>query len=124
VSPDNVLQIEGDGPNDPGHGDAVEAEPRRVPCHSRCVEENVVVEDVAAEGEENLVPPAGVGGRRGVENDGDQVLDVGDPGSLKVEIGDHGIRRVVPGASTRGEQRPVRSSGRRGARCNVAGGFE
>ena len=37
----------------------------------RRVEEDVVVEGVAAEGEEDLVPPAPVGGGRRVEEDGD-----------------------------------------------------
>ena len=56
----------------------------------------MVVEGIAAEGEEDLVPPAPVGGRRRVEKDGDQRLDVLDAGGLKVELGDHGIGRVEP----------------------------
>ena len=62
----------------------------------------MVVEGVAAEGEEDLVPPAPVGGGRGVEEDLDQGLDVLDAGGLKVELGDHGIGRVEPGSRTRG----------------------
>ena len=42
-----------------------------VPRLDRRVEKDVVVEGVAAEGEEDLVPPASVGGGRGVEEDGD-----------------------------------------------------
>jgi len=57
----------------------------------------VVVEGVAAEGED-LVPPAAIGGGRGVEEDGDQGPDVLDAGCLEVLLGDHGVGRVVPGS--------------------------
>ena len=50
----------------------------------------MVVEGVAAEGEQDLVPPTSVGGRR-VEEDGDQGPDVLDAGGLEVELGDHGV---------------------------------
>jgi len=50
----------------------------------------VVVEGVAAEGEEDLVPPASVGRGRGIEEDGDQGPDVLNAGGLEVELGDHG----------------------------------
>jgi hypothetical protein len=59
------------------------------------VGEDVGVEGVATEREENLVPPVSVGGGGGVEEDGDQVLDVRDPGGLKVEVGDHGVDRAT-----------------------------
>ena len=62
----------------------------------------MVVEGVAAEGEEDLAPPAPVEGGRRVEEDGNQGLDVLDAGGLKVELGDHGIGRVEPGSRTRG----------------------
>ena len=65
-----------------------------VPRLDRRVEEDVVVECVAAEGEEDLVPLAPVEGGRRVEEDGNQGLDVLDAGGLKVELGDHGIGRV------------------------------
>ena len=58
----------------------------------------MVVEGVAAEGEEDLVPPAAVGGGRGIEEDGDQGPDVLDAGCLEVELGDHVVSRVVPGS--------------------------
>jgi hypothetical protein len=45
----------------------------------RSVGEDVVVKDVAAKNEENLVPPSSVGGEIGVEEDGDQVLMCGTP---------------------------------------------
>jgi hypothetical protein len=61
----------------------------------RSVGEDVAVESVAAKNEEKLVPPSSVGGGVGVEYDGDQSLDVRDPGSLKVEVGDHGIVRAT-----------------------------
>ena len=62
----------------------------------------MVVEGVAAEGEEDLVPLASVGGGRGVEEDGDQGPDVLDPGGLEVELGNHGVGRVVPGSRSSG----------------------
>jgi hypothetical protein len=64
---------------------------------------NVVVEGVAAEGEEDLVPPAAVGGGREVEEDGDQGPDVLDAGCLELELGDHGVSRVVPGSRSSGQ---------------------
>jgi hypothetical protein len=75
-------------------------------CHARSrastgvSEEDVVVEGVAAECEENLVPPASVGDGGGVEDDGDQVLDVEDPGGLEVEVGDHGVNLAKLGFGT------------------------
>ena len=62
----------------------------------------MVVEGVAAEGEGDLVPPASVGGERGVEEDGDQGPDVLDAGGLKVKLGDHEVGRVVLGSRSRG----------------------
>ena len=53
VSPDHVLEIKGDGPKDPGHGNAVEAQPRHVPHRDWRVVEDMVVEGVAAKREEN-----------------------------------------------------------------------
>uniref|UniRef100_J3MEI3 CAAX prenyl protease 2/Lysostaphin resistance protein A-like domain-containing protein n=1 Tax=Oryza brachyantha TaxID=4533 RepID=J3MEI3_ORYBR len=78
-SPDDVLEIEGDGRKDPRHDDAVE---------------DVIIEGIAAEGEEDLVSPATVGGGRGVEDDGDRGLDVLDADHLEVELSDHRITRV------------------------------
>jgi hypothetical protein len=51
----------------------------------------VVVEGVAAKRQENLVPPASIGGGGRVEDDGDQVLNVHNPDGLEVEVGDHGV---------------------------------
>jgi hypothetical protein len=96
----DVLEIQGDGPRDPGHDDAVAASPRRVPSMGRSVGEDVAVESVAAKNEEKLVRPSSVGGGVGVEYDGDQGLDVGDPGGLKVEVGDHGVVRATRGPNT------------------------
>jgi hypothetical protein len=96
----DVLEIQGDGPRDPGHDDAVAASPRRVVSTGRSVGEDVAVESVAAKNEEKLVPPSSVGGGVGVEYDGDQGLDVRDPGGLKVEAGDHGVVRATWGSST------------------------
>jgi len=71
----------------------------------------MVIEGVAAEGEENLVPSSPVGGGRRVEEDGDQGLDVLDAGGLKVELGDHGIGRVEPWSRTRGRSLVGRRGG-------------
>jgi len=54
----------------------------------------VIVEGVATEAEEDLVPPAPIGGRRRVKDDGNQGPDVLDPNGLEVELGDHRIGRV------------------------------
>ena len=62
----------------------------------------MVVEGVAAEGEQDLVPPASVAGGRRVEEDGDQGPDVLDASGLEVELGDHGVGRVVPGSRSSG----------------------
>jgi hypothetical protein len=91
----DVLEIQGDGPRDLGHDDAVAALPRRVASTGRSVGVDVAVESVAAKNKEKLVPPSSVGGGVGVEDDGDQGLDVRDPGGLKVEVGDHGVVRAA-----------------------------
>jgi hypothetical protein len=67
----DVLEIQGDGPRDPGHDDAVAASPRRVASTGRSVGEDVVVESIATKNEEKLVPPSSVGGGVGVEYNGD-----------------------------------------------------
>ena len=60
------------------------------------VEEDVVVEGVAAEGEEDQVPPASVGGRLGLEDARDEVADVLDAPGLVVELRHEGVGRIVP----------------------------
>jgi hypothetical protein len=47
----DVLEIQRDGPRDPGHDDAITASPRRVASTGRCVGEDVAVERVAAKNE-------------------------------------------------------------------------
>jgi hypothetical protein len=64
------------------------------------VGEYVGVEGVAAEREENPVPHSSVGGGGGVEEEGNQVLDVRDPVGLKVEVGDHGVVCATRGSNT------------------------
>jgi hypothetical protein len=98
--PHDVLEIQGDGPRDPGHDDVVAASPRRFASTGGSVGEDMAAESVAAKNEEKLVPPSSVGGGVGVEDDGHQVLDVRDPGGLKVEVGDHGVVRATRGSST------------------------
>jgi hypothetical protein len=39
----HVLKVQGDGPRDPGHDDAVEASPRRAASTGRSVGEDVAV---------------------------------------------------------------------------------
>jgi len=68
----------------------IQVQPRHVPRLDRRVKEDVVVEGVAAEGEQDLVPPASVGGGRRVE-DGDQGPDVLGADGLEMELGDHGV---------------------------------
>jgi hypothetical protein len=98
----DVPEIQGDGPRDPRHDDAVAASPRRVASTGRSVGEDVAVESVAAKNEEKLVPPSSVGSGVGVEDDGDQGHDVRDPGGLKVEVGDHGVVRATRGSAVGG----------------------
>jgi hypothetical protein len=111
-SPDDVLEIQQDGPRDPAHGNAIVVSPRRVVNTGRSVGEDVVVESVAAENEENLVPPSSVGGV-GVEEDDHQILDVWDPSGLKVEVGDHEVICATRVSSTRLEQNHRRRQLRR-----------
>jgi hypothetical protein len=96
----DVLKVQGDGPRDPGHDDAVAASPRRVASTGRSVAEDVAVESLATKNEEKLVPPPSVGGGVGVEYDGDEGLDVRDLDGLKVEVGDHGVVHATRGSST------------------------
>jgi hypothetical protein len=76
---DEVVEVEGDRPEDPGEYDAVEAQPRRSLDRGRGIDEDMVVEGVAAEGEENHVLPAGIGGRLWVKDDRDEQPDVLNP---------------------------------------------
>jgi hypothetical protein len=97
----DVLEIQGDGPKDPGHDDAVAASPRQVASTGGSVGEDVTVKSVAVKNKKKLVLPSSVGGGFGVEDEG---LDVRNPGGLKVEVGDHGVVRATRGSSTRLEQ--------------------
>jgi hypothetical protein len=62
-----VVEVEGDRPDDLGEDDAVKTQPRGGLGRHRGIGEDVVVEGVAAEGEEDQVPPTGVGWRLGLE---------------------------------------------------------
>jgi hypothetical protein len=57
---DEVVEVEGDRPNDPGEDNAVKAQPRGGLSRDRVIGEDVIVEGVAAEGEEDQVPPPSV----------------------------------------------------------------
>ena len=93
---DEVVEVQGDRPQNPGEDDAIEAQPRGGRDHTRGVEEDVVIEGVAAEGEEDQVLPASVGGRLGLEDDRDEEADVLDSPGLVVELRHERIGRIVP----------------------------
>ena len=89
------MEVEGDRPEDPGEDDVVETQPHGGLDRDRGVEEDVVVEGVAAKGEEDQVPPAGVGGQLGLDDDRDEA-DVLDTPGLVVELSHERIGRIVP----------------------------
>ena len=66
---DKVVEVKGDRPKDPGQDDVVESQPHGGMDCDRGVDEDVVVEGVVVEGEEDQIPPAGVGGRLRLEDD-------------------------------------------------------
>ena len=100
----DVLQLHGERPEDPGQDEAVHPEPGQ--RHGRAVGEDVVVEGVVLEGEKEKVPPASVGGEGGVQEDRHQGPDVLNAGGLGKEVGDDGGlvvgRRVGVGDRRRG----------------------
>jgi hypothetical protein len=69
-------------------------------CYSldsdRGVNEDVVVEGVAAESKKNQVLPTGVGGRLGLEDDQDEESDVLDTPGLVVKLRHERVGRVMP----------------------------
>ena len=102
---DEVVEVEGDRLEDPGEDDVVETQPRGGLDRDRGVEEDVVVEGVAAEGEEDQVPPAGVGGRLELEDDRNEEADVLDTPGLVVELRHERIGRIMS------DDRSVRRAG-------------
>ena len=64
-----AVEVHGDRPHNPRKDDAVESQPRGSRGRNHGVEEDVVVEGVAAESEEDQVPPAGVGRRLRFKDD-------------------------------------------------------
>jgi hypothetical protein len=82
---DDVLELDGERAEDPGVDDVV---------HPLLVGESggndMVVEGVALQRHHDKVAPAGIVVVEGVEDDGDQGLDVLDSSSLGVEAGDGG----------------------------------
>ena len=93
---DEVVEVEGDRPEDPGEDNAVETQRREGLDRDRGVEEDVVVECVAAECEEDQVPRAGVGGRLRLEDDRNEEADVLDTPGLVVELRHEQVGRIVP----------------------------
>jgi hypothetical protein len=91
---DEVVEVQRDRPQDPGEDDAVQTKPRRGLDGDRSVNEDMVVEGVAAKSEKHQIPPAGVGGRLRLEDDRDE--DVLDPPSLVVKLSHERVGRVVP----------------------------
>jgi hypothetical protein len=69
---DEVMEVEGDHLDDPGEHDAIKAQPRGGLGRDRGIDEDVVIEGVATEGEEDQVPPTGISGRLGLEDDWDE----------------------------------------------------
>jgi hypothetical protein len=69
---DEVVEVDGDRAEDPGKHDAVQTLPRRSLDRGRGIVEDVIVEGVAAEGDDHQIPPASIRGRLGVENDRDE----------------------------------------------------
>jgi hypothetical protein len=66
------VEVEEDRPDDPGEDDAVKAQPRGGLGRDRGIGKDVIVEGIAAEGEEDQVPPTSVGGGLGLEHDRDE----------------------------------------------------
>ena len=64
----------------------------------------MVVEGIAAEGEDH-VPPASVGGRLGLEDDRNEEADVLDAPGLVVELHHVGVGRIVPDDRSRSRGR-------------------
>ena len=54
---DEVVEVQGDRPQNPGEDDAIEAQPRGGRDRAQGAEEDMVVQGLAAEGEEDQVPP-------------------------------------------------------------------
>jgi len=89
------VEVEGDRPEDPGEDDAIEAQPRGGLNRNRGVDEDVVIEGVAAEGEEDQVPQASVVGRLRLEGYRNEAADVLDTPGLVVELRHERIGRIV-----------------------------
>ena len=103
---------------DRGEDDVVEAQPQGSRDRAHGVEEDVVVEGVAAKGEEDQVSPPSVGRRLRLEDNWDQEPDVLDTvSSLVVKLGHERVGRVVP--EDRGGRRGV---SRYSPRARQAGG--
>jgi hypothetical protein len=83
---DDVLQLDGESPEDPGEDDIVH--PQLGKAKRGAVSENMVVESLALQGEEEQIPSTGVRGG-GVADDRHQGSDVLDTGGLGVEVCDH-----------------------------------
>ena len=92
---DEVVKVEGDRLEDPGKYEAVNAQPRRSLDRGRGIDEDVVVEGVAPEGEEDQVSPTGVGRRLRVEDDQDEQSDVLNTPGLVVKLRHEGIGRIM-----------------------------
>ena len=94
---EEAVEVDGDRSPDPSEHDVVEAQPRGGRRHTGGVTEDVVVQGVATKGEKEQVPPASVGRRLWLQDDGDHQANVLDTPSLKVELSHEWVGRVVPG---------------------------
>jgi hypothetical protein len=117
---DEVVEVEGDRPDDPGEHDAIKAQPRGGLGCDRGINEDVVAEDIAAEGEEDQVPPTGIGGGLGLEDDRDKQPDVLNTPGLVVKLRNQWIGQIV--SDDRGGGRAVTRRAGGGGPNVVVGG--
>lgn len=86
---DNVLQLDGDGPENPGEDNAIHpTSGGDSEGHHVC--ENVVVDSIALQGEEDKVAPTDIAGGSQVKENGNQGLDVLDTHRLGMKVGNDG----------------------------------
>ncbi|XP_039831974.1 uncharacterized protein LOC120692666 [Panicum virgatum] len=82
---DDLGEVVGEGPEDPGLDNAVHACPVRG-CNSRGVEVDVILDGELAEGEQKLITPSVEVTGVDVEDDRDEAADVGDGDRLRMQI--------------------------------------
>jgi hypothetical protein len=101
------VEVEGDHPNDPGEDDAVKAQPRGGLSRDRVIGEDVIVEGVAAEGEEDQVPPLSVRWWLRLEYHRYEKGDVLHAPGLVVELGHEGSAGSCQRTAVAGARWPI-----------------